>query len=108
MYDPMMGAMGAGGAMPPGPDMGMVPPGPEAMPPGAMPPDMGEVPPGPDQMLGATPEAPMITVPGWIPADSSIPVDENTCGEIGAIPYEDKGGKSFCLIPPPDGLPPLI
>src|SRR3990172_12359744 len=83
--------------MPPGMDMGMVPPGPEGMPPEGMPPDMGEVPPGPDGMLGADPEEMPITVPGWIPADPSIPIDETTCAEIDAIPFEDKDGKPFCM-----------
>lgn len=105
MPDPMMMPPGAAGMLPPGPDMGMVPPEPGMMPPGA-PMDMAEVPPGPEQLLGSTPEAPPITVPGWVPADPAIPVDETTCAEIGAIPYQDKQGNSFCMVPPPGGLPP--
>ena len=105
MMDPYaMQPAGAGG-MPP--DMGMVPPGPGMMPPEAedtM--DLDDVPPGPEQMLGATPEMPPVTVPGWVPADTSIPVDENTCAEINAIPYQDEMGKPFCLVPPPGGGPP--
>ena len=89
--------------MPP-PDMGMVPPGPSMGPqPGGPPPDMGSVPPGPDAMLGSSPEMPPVTVPGWVPADPSTPIDETTCAEINAIPYTDSQGNKFCMVPPPGG-----
>ena len=91
--DPMMA-----GEPPPGPDMGM--------PPEAMAPEVSEVPPGPDELLGSAPMQPAITVPGWIPADPNTPIDDMTCGQIGAIPYPGKDGKPFCLIAPPDEMVP--
>lgn len=95
--DPMMMAGGA-----PPMDMG-VPPSPDmGMPPEGMAPEMGPVPPAPGDMLGAEPMQPPITVPGWIPADPEIPVDEMTCAEIGAVPYQDKDGKPFCMVAPPE------
>ena len=115
----MMPPMGPGGpdmGMPP--EMGAVPPGPDmAMPPAdaGMPPEMGPVPPGPDELLGSEPADAPVTVPGWIPADPDIPVDDMTCAEIDAIPYADKSGKPFCLvrppgeaIMPPGGGPPIM
>ena len=102
MYDPMMppdpsmmAAPSSGMEVPPGPGMGMPPEG--------MPPEMGDVPPGPSDLLGSEPMQPPITVPGWVPADPKIPVDDATCAAIGAVPYADKNGKPFCMVAPPDG-----